>query len=179
MMPMSMSGTSARTRNLPFESIGSKQTIIYPSILRAVATGGDIRMGPDIMLYGSNQSETALLLAPSTKGQLELLAGGSIIGGAGRADIMQSGADTLLPSPFNPAFGVFNWPNIRYGNLSSDGIQASAETPTLFAFGPNTVTNRSPHLGDLTPARFYAVNGDIIGLNIGEITPPERRHPRL
>lgn len=171
LMPMSMSGTSARTRNIPFEAIGSKSTIVYPSILRAMAPGGDIRMGPDMMLYGSNRVETALLLAPSHKGQLELLAGGSIVGGEGRADIMQSGADTLLPSPFNPAFGVFNWPNIRYGNVSSDGVEASAEMPSLFAFGPNTVTNQSPHLGDLTPARFYAVNGDIIGLNIGEITP--------
>ncbi|MFC7379186.1 filamentous haemagglutinin family protein [Brevundimonas sp. GCM10030266] len=172
LMPMSMSGTPVSSWNIRTEAFGNKQTIIYPSILRAVAAGGDIRMGPDLMLLGAGEpSQTVLLLAPSTKGQLEMLAGGSIIGGAGRADIIQSGADTLLPSPFNPAFAVFNWPGIRYGNLSSDGIQAAPETPVLFAFGPNTVMNRSPHLGDLTPARFYAVNGDIIGLNIGEITP--------
>ena len=170
LMPMSMSGSPARTRNVPFESLFFGQSIVYPSILRAVAAGGDIRMGPDILLAGAGESSrTILLLAPSTQGQLELLAGGSIVGGEGRIDIIQSGADTPLPSPFNPAFGAFDQGRLLYGNLSSDGIQASQENSTLFAFGPNTVVNRSPHLGDLTPARFYAVNGDIIGLNIGEI----------
>ena len=171
LMPMSMSGTAARTRNILFEQIGDKQTVVYPSILRAVAAGGDIRMGPDLMMSGAAEAaEVALLLAPSTKGQLELLAGGSIIGGVGRADIMQSGADALLPSPFNPAFRVRNDSGrMIYGNLSSDGIGGSYERPSLFAFGPNTVRNQSLHLGDLIPARFYAVNGDIIGVNIGQI----------
>ncbi|WP_292225341.1 filamentous haemagglutinin family protein [Brevundimonas sp.] len=170
LMPMSMTGSVTISTNMPVEVMPDR-TVVYPSILRAVATSGNIYMAPFNNLNGESQLyPVTLLLAPSAKGQLELLAGGSIRGGATRSAIVQSGSDVALPSPFNPAFGVISWPNLKYGNLSIDGLQASLDMPTLFAFGPNTLTRGSLHIGDPTPARFYAVNGDIVGLTIGRIS---------
>lgn len=51
------------------------------------------------------------------------------------------------------------------GNLSSDGNIATLTVSPLFAFGPNTA---SMAWGDaLEPARFYALSGDLLGVNSG------------
>ncbi|WJH41202.1 filamentous hemagglutinin family protein [Aliirhizobium terrae] len=125
---------------------------VYPSILRAAAPAGSIYMGPSAVYQNSAANQYSLLLAPSANGQLELLAGNSIY--AGGYAVTRSGADpAVMPTPFNPA---------TMNNLSSLAFQVANN---LFAFGTNTASG----LYDLAPARYYAVNGDIVGLRTGEV----------
>ncbi|CAI1675762.1 filamentous haemagglutinin family protein [Serratia entomophila] len=141
---------------------------VYPSILRAAAASGSL-------YYGNSLSQTdlpyGLLLAPSTsgEGQLELLARHSIY--AGGMTISQSGAQpAAMATPFNPGFiGFSDW-DVVARNESSEGILSRFTGGTqrypLFAFGPNSAAD-----GQVVsnPARFYAVDGDIVGLRTGAI----------
>jgi filamentous hemagglutinin family protein len=125
---------------------------VYPSILRATAANGSVHYD------GGTISNYAMLLAPSDRGQLELLASDSIY--AGGYMIGQSGASTsVMPTPFQPAF-VVDGKNIS--NLSSDGDQIPL---SIFAFGANTVSKKD----NISPSRFYARDGDLIGVRSGEI----------
>uniref|UniRef100_UPI001A9EDE0D filamentous haemagglutinin family protein n=1 Tax=unclassified Variovorax TaxID=663243 RepID=UPI001A9EDE0D len=152
---------------------------VYPSILRAVAAGGSIYSGAAANAgdVGTNESTSrySLLLAPSRGGQLELLAGDSMY--MGGYAINQSGADPAqMPGPLKPAFAGFNGNQRVAGNLGADGLEMNARTDPfrLFAFVPETY---APGAADAprtttaptTPARFYALNGDIVGLRSGEI----------
>lgn len=166
--PMSTGEGNVTGSNLFYDMLQSSRSgyyysFVYPAILRAVAPGGDIRLA-GAMVMNSNLTDTTLMLAPSAHGQLEMLAGGSIRNNGNNYTISISGAaPSALSSPFNPAFNLTRTRNdasILASNLSNDGIG------TLFAFGPNTVTT-GLHEGDLTPARFYAVKGDIVGLTFG------------
>lgn len=133
----------------------------YPSILRAVAPGGDIRISPSPLVFGQRYDAT-LLLAPSPTGALELLAGGSIRGSSDAYRISMSGASLdVLATPLNPAFIFSNW-----GGGQSFTNQANNGLGGLFAFGPNTVTS-ALHGEDPDPIRLYAVNGDITDLRLG------------
>ncbi|MGO4683992.1 filamentous haemagglutinin family protein [Hyphomicrobium sp. 2TAF46] len=138
----------------------------YPSILRAVAAEGNVYYGAQ--LYDPNNAyTTSLVLAPSPRGQLEILAQGSIFTLGMPIDM--SGADmSVLPTPFNPAFyGGATMRDPLFDNTSQAG--AGKFFPlSLFAFGPNTVVG-DLHAGDTEPQRFYAVTGDIVGLRTGEI----------
>ncbi|MEW7859080.1 filamentous hemagglutinin family protein [Pseudomonas chlororaphis] len=146
---------------------------IFPSQLSAVAVSGDVFIGGSALGGTSNNSQYALLLAPSTQGRLEVLAGDSIY--AGGYSINQSGAAlSAMPTPFTPAFAGWGMdPNNPIANpivtnLSSDGItipNTKAEF-SLFAFGSNTASNQ---FASRDAARFYAVGGDIVGLRSGEI----------
>ncbi|MEO3727555.1 filamentous hemagglutinin family protein [Pseudomonas syringae] len=144
---------------------------VYPSILRAVAAQGSIYAGPSAA-YGEGNFAPAtaysLLLAPSTSGQLELLAGDSIY--AGGYAINQSGASPLaIATPFKPAFEAFaNSTNFKplNSNYGGDGVKSDGNTRyPLFAFGPNSYSG----LNDVQqPARFYALTGDLVGVRTGE-----------
>jgi filamentous hemagglutinin family protein len=143
-------------------------SVFYPSLLSVVAPGGNILMGmKTVNAQGVGYEHSVLHLAPSVNGSLELLAGGSIRANADAQGIVMSGADTALPSPLNPAFAVWKDAQPVIGNISSDGYSASRESNTLFAFGPDTATGSLLHKNDNNTARFYAVEGDIIGLNVG------------
>ena len=137
----------------------------------------------------TNDLVTRDRLAPSPSGELSLLAAGSIYGGdltrssnlASRHVISVSSTDTLLPTPFNPAF--VGREDGRYSeramNLSLDGSAIDAtnngelktwnDTYSLFAFGPNSAAVSSSNGADRLPVRIYAVGGDIVGLGSGEI----------
>ncbi|OLF54046.1 filamentous hemagglutinin family protein [Pseudomonas chlororaphis] len=140
---------------------------IYPSILRAVAPGGNLYYGSSA-LYTRNQQNSpySLVLAPSPNGQLQMLAGGSIF--AGGYALNQSGADSrLLPTPFAPAFEGSGDGRLLVSNLSPDGLsslQGMGGFP-LFAFGGDTLTTLG---GRRDPARFYAMAGDLVGIRSGE-----------
>ncbi|MFJ2537426.1 filamentous haemagglutinin family protein [Pseudomonas sp. NPDC087614] len=143
---------------------------VYPSILRAVAGQGSIYAGPSASVKRNDfpLSAYSLLLAPSTAGQLEMLAGDSIY--AGGYAINQSGASPAsIATPFNPAFNRFdNNAQVRpvATNYSSDGVASDGNLRyPLFAFGPNTYSGLSGVQG---PARFYALTGDLVGVRNGE-----------
>lgn len=149
---------------------------VYPSILRAVAASGNMYYGrTGVGRQGGNARvaqdlQVSLILAPSPAGALELLAGQSLY--AGGYAINMSGSDTPLPTPFNPAFTgtIGGGGQIVVSNLSLEGILPSPSSGRfpLFTFGPNTISLRPIHEGMSDPARFYAVEGDIIGLRTGE-----------
>lgn len=165
---------------------------VMPSILRAAAPNGSLYYGNASSGRVSNnspeQSPVGLILAPSPvsphfavtgTGALELLAGDSIYA-AGYA-VTQSGANpTLLPSPFNPGFlGVVG--NAWYGQHVVGNIDPQALAPSvLFSKGVESeqlyplFSLTSPTASGYTregqpPARFYANEGDIVGLRTGTI----------
>ncbi|MGF0238291.1 filamentous hemagglutinin family protein [Rhodococcus sp. IEGM1300] len=146
-------------------------SFLMPSILRAVAAQGSIYTGQSAA-FGFNNTDPAvgysLTLAPSNGGQLELLAGDSIY--AGGYAINQSGASPLaISTPFAAAFNgyannVSSLPIMT--NTSGDGVAADVNSRyPLFAFGANSYSGSSQVQG---PARFYAMNGDLVGVRSGE-----------
>ncbi|MGE8150376.1 filamentous hemagglutinin family protein [Pseudomonas vancouverensis] len=147
---------------------------VYPSILRAVAGQGSIYAGPSATFNGTGGDLTtraySLLLAPSSNGQLELLAGDSIY--AGGYAINQSGASPLaIATPFAPAFDGYG--KDRFNNAISlrttrnaDGVAAlKNQIYPLFAFGADSYSGLS---GVQSPARIYALTGDLVGIRSGE-----------
>ncbi|UZE52423.1 filamentous hemagglutinin family protein [Rhodopseudomonas sp. P2A-2r] len=153
--------------------------IMYPSILTAVAAGGSFYYGNAI----SNRNDpiatvySPLLLAPSANSKLEFLASGSIYAG-GYTVARTSASAGSLATPFHPAFTVID-PTTgtrTFSNLSAAGNVAleSQGIDPLFAFGPNTA---SAEWGNLDPARFYAVNGDLVGVSSGRILTFTKNDP--
>ncbi len=144
---------------------------VYPSILRAVAANGSLYYGPSALHSVSNApnvSGYSLLIAPSANSQLEFLAADSLYGG-GYA-INQSGADSsAIATPFKPGFVGYDTgggkvaDNQTAGSIAVD-IEKGGRFP-LFAFGGDTAAARTGAL----PARFYARDGDVVGLRTGEI----------
>ena len=137
---------------------------IYPGTLRAVAERGSV-------YYGAGPSaNTSLVLAPSPSGQLEILAGESLYANA--YPISQSGAaPSALATPSHPGFRGYTMGALSplVNNVSQDGtLMPSQSGLPLFAFGADTASG-TLHANDSEPARFYAVNGDIVGLRTGEI----------
>lgn len=168
---------------------------IYPSVLRASAGSGSIYYGVGASeLYTSyggstfTRTQYGLTLAPSPvgsqfvnttgKGQLELLARNSLY--ANGYSITASTADpAALSSPFNPGFmGVLAWtggnravvvntvhPDIASRNDWLTGVSGRDANASLFTHG-DTETAGYAMPGQL-PARYYAVDGDIVGLRFG------------
>lgn len=145
---------------------------VYPSILRAVAAQGSIYAGPSaVYSRGSGVAPAtaySLLLAPSNAGQLELLAQDSIY--AGGYAINQSGASPLaIATPFAPAFNGYASDNAAkpiMTNRGSDGVSPDKNLRyPLFALGANSYSGLS---AVQAPARFYALNGDLVGVRSGE-----------
>ncbi|WP_296526397.1 filamentous haemagglutinin family protein [Rhodoplanes sp.] len=150
----------------------------YPSILRAAALGGSIYYGIDalpFMRYNASAVYPTITLAPSATGSLEMLAADSIY--AGHYAFSLSGTGTALPTPFNPAFAGYE--NDVYGNInlivtnaSPNGIRnvntGGPINGSLFVFGPNDAKIALDRADDADPVRFYASEGDIVGLVTGE-----------
>ncbi|WP_160118125.1 filamentous haemagglutinin family protein [Pandoraea pulmonicola] len=138
----------------------------YPAILRAAAGGGGIYYGA--RLYdGANVYTTSVTLAPSAAGQLEILARKSIQ--AMGLSLNMSGADTsVVATPAHPAFIGYAGQNARTVSNMATFLPVGAGAGSLYAFGSNTITG-DLHAGDADPQRFYAVEGDIVGLRTGEV----------
>ncbi len=133
----------------------------YPATLRAVAAQGNIFYGVDrdtiVPLV------TSVTLAPSPRGQLEILARKSIF--ALRSVMDMSGADpSVVPTPFRAAFNAAGAP---VTNLTADGGGLFSGS-MMYAFGPNSALG-ALHAGDRQPMLFYAAEGDIVGLRTGEL----------
>ena len=150
------------------EATETDMAAVYPATLRAVAANGSLYYGHSSAFNTDDKMLRALVLAPSTKGQLELLAGDSIYGG-GLSISRSSAAPDALASIWNPAYvGYMSKMVVNgSGNLGSDGNIARFGLHPLFAFGPNTASMAWG--GALEPARFYALNGDLLGVSSGRM----------
>ncbi|OYU88236.1 MAG: filamentous hemagglutinin [Bradyrhizobiaceae bacterium PARB1] len=148
----------------------------YPSVLRAAALGGSVFYGTATG-YSAPTSPSArtgsLLIAPSPRSELQILAAEHINAGGYTISLSGSGAD--LPDPFNPAFAGQSG-GVTVHNLATEGMglnyQPATPAPrinTLFAFGPNSAAIPLGRADDAEPVRFYARAGDIIGVRSGEV----------
>uniref|UniRef100_UPI001F14774E filamentous haemagglutinin family protein n=1 Tax=Alcaligenes xylosoxydans xylosoxydans TaxID=85698 RepID=UPI001F14774E len=181
---VSAGGNATPSTALTYMTEGSASVIkgddvtVYPSILRVMAASGSIYYGRSIKTGAPDTAPRGgLLLAPSASGELTFLAQQSIYGGG--SPVSMSGADTALPTPFQPAYAGFDANGGWQRGNHNIGIDASAPfgpdvpvSPTsnwhpLFAFGPDTPGVRPLHTEGAAPARFYAVRGDLVGLTAG------------
>ncbi|MGJ7530372.1 filamentous haemagglutinin family protein [Variovorax sp. GB1P17] len=188
-----MAWTDDRGRS---DQVSSGDRFIYPSVLRAAAANGSLYYG-NAVTGAFNKSDmpvkssTSILLAPTPVGalfvrqgkpQLELLAGDSIY--ASGYAVTPSGVDpAMLPTPFNPGFvglGQAVW----YGPLRITNVHPDAIAPSVLVSGntaPNATQQSYPLFSFVSPtasgysvtgqapSRFYAVQGDIVGLRTGSI----------
>lgn len=97
--------------------------LVYPAKLSAVALTGSLYYGNATLRENARSDRTALVLAPSSQGRLDLLAGDSIY--AGGYSISRSGASTgSLATPLNPSYQGYTGITRQVDNLSSDGSRA-------------------------------------------------------
>ncbi|MFJ4142615.1 filamentous haemagglutinin family protein [Pseudomonas sp. NPDC089734] len=173
--PSTQSGETNLATPTPLQGRNASPTdgsFVYPSILRAIAANGSFYYGPSALYSASNVSNAnnySLVLAPSTHAQLEFLAADSLYGG-GYAISQSGAASTSLATPFKPGFVGYDSSSgdKLFDNQTGGGISVNTENGgryPLFAFGANTTSIRSGAL----PARFYARDGDIVGLRTGEV----------
>ncbi|EPL1207153.1 TPA: filamentous hemagglutinin family protein [Klebsiella pneumoniae] len=140
--------------------------LVYPAKLSAVALTGSLYYGNATLRENSRSDRTALVLAPSSQGRLDLLAGDSIY--AGGYSISRSGASAgSLATPLNPSYQGYTGITRQVDNLPSDGSRANWNHFPLFAFGANSVSGEWG--GALEPSRFYALAGDLVGVDSGRL----------
>lgn len=167
---------------------------VLPATLRAVAASGSIYNGYSAtgmrdVAGVSTIGDTPALLAPepvsslfkvaADGGALEMIAGQSLLGSG--FPISRSAADpTALPTPQNPGFaggvrsawfGRVYLTNVRQDALApqivtSPGQDSATQFP-MFSLTPATVSGYD--FTGISPARFYALAGDIVGLQTGGI----------
>jgi filamentous hemagglutinin family protein len=143
--------------------------LFFPSSLHLVTASGSV-------YTGNANAGIALELAPSSAGDLEILVENSIYADAligGNPVIFEiSGAPsgpTNLPNPFDPAFELLNR---RTGNVIATNTLPSGSslgTFGLFGFELDSASG-TLHANDPTVAHIYATNGDIVGLQFGELS---------
>lgn len=140
---------------------------VYPAQLRMLAASGSIRLR-SINASGIPQ-DNVLLTAPSATGVLEVLAMDSIYAPGSAAALSSSGADTRIPTPFDPAFvGESSGGEIAVRNTSDDGALVTVRSNLpLFAFGANRMQVNDLREDGGAINRFYAATGDILGLKTG------------
>ncbi|GGY04320.1 filamentous haemagglutinin family protein [Paludibacterium paludis] len=147
---------------------------LLPGQVSAAAVQGGVYYGRSAAYQhtGSNLwNNGGLLQVPLGVRRLELLAGGSIYGG-GYA-ISQSGADAAsMATVTQPGFAGFVSlnKNLIFINTSPYAPAVAVDKLPLFAFGVNSV-GREAGMGEGSgeASRFYAVNGDIVGLRTGTV----------
>lgn len=143
--------------------------VVYPSILRAVAASGSLYYGEASKLGtggGVSNHRPALVLAPSASGELQFLAGDSIYGGD--LTVTQSSASgSAMATPQRPAFLATVSTRTVGSNLSETGNRyvAGSNIFPLFAFGADSAAGQGD--ANANPARFYAVNGDLLAVSSG------------
>ncbi len=138
----------------------------YTPTLIVTAQNGDIYFGTQ-----------AVELAPSTDGELELLAADSIIGeltGELTSLISMSGAAlSAVATPSDPGIVVLDEKGSPlYTNHSALSLA------DLIDFGPDTPSGPL-HADDTQPARIYAGTGDILNVQFGQYTAATITYPIL
>jgi len=153
-----------------------QSTAILPSVLRVTAASGSIFLTP--------ADDGASLMMPSSAGELQLLAQGSVMESS-TASVLGplSTSPASIATPFRPAWVshafVGSDDTVLDSNLWAQGNglrdQNGAVAPgmqaigRLFAFGPNTISDASAAASGGARSLIYAVNGDITGLRYGEV----------
>ncbi|MDE1172641.1 MAG: filamentous hemagglutinin family protein, partial [Parvibaculaceae bacterium] len=162
---------------------GVAGTVILPPILRATAADGS--------LYLTAGQYGASLMLPSPDGELELLAGDTIIEQISLAFGPLSASMSSLATPFNPGWELLHisatssdvldsnywgnpdspadsisWKAYDYIYDPSYGHSGSGGNP--FVFGPLSVTDNSAAAENGIISRVYARDGDIVNLVYGE-----------
>jgi len=157
--------TSIPTPTLNIPSADGRYT--YPSILRAAAPQGSLYYGSAALGKSIDSVIESLVTAPSESGVLNLIAGDSIYA-AGYAITRSGAAPGSVATPFKPAFAGYIGQSTKpsYSNYSVE-VSPGVATFPLFAFGPDRYSAAVPAARE--PVRFYAMEGDIIGLRTGEI----------
>jgi filamentous hemagglutinin family protein len=151
------------------QGVETDLAVVYPSILRAVAASGSLYYGEASKLGtggGVSNRRPALVLAPSASGELQLLAGDSIYGGD--LTVTQSSASgSAMATPQRPAFLATVSTRTVGSNLSETGNRyvAGSNIFPLFAFGADSAAGEGD--ANANPARFYAVNGDLLAVSSG------------
>ncbi|EJM00069.1 filamentous hemagglutinin family N-terminal domain containing protein [Pseudomonas sp. GM102] len=151
------------------QGVETDLAVVYPSILRAVAAGGSLYYGEASKLGtggGVSNHRPALVLAPSASGELQFLAGDSIYGGD--LTVTQSSASgSAMATPQRPAFLATVSTGTVGSNLSETGNRygAGSNIFPLFAFGADSAAGEGD--ANANPARFYAVNGDLLAVSSG------------
>lgn len=151
------------------QGVETDLAVVYPSILRAVAASGSLYYGEASKLGtggGVSNRRPALVLAPSASGELQLLAGDSIYGGD--LTVTQSSASSsAMATPQRPAFLATVSTRTVGSNLSETGNRyvAGSNIFPLFAFGADSAAGEGN--ANANPARFYAVNGDLLAVSSG------------
>ncbi len=169
----------------------------YPPNFSTIAESGNIygnavQVSPlsqdgQALYYTNNISTSGLTqieLAPSPSGQLALLAGESIYDNSasqqnGGTIWSMSGASLAnLATPANPgwmllkqgggdSYGNFDT-NVYLATNDFNGIGSGSPYGALFAYGFDTVTG-DLHAGDTVPQYFYAVDGSLYDLHVGDM----------
>lgn len=143
---------------------------VWPGQLAAVAANGSVFLGTSalgVSVASDYNAAYSLLLAPSDNSGLQILAGDSIYAG-GYVLSRSAASPQALPSPLKPAFGVFDSLTQQLTplhNLDAAAVRPGYGVFSLFSFAPNTVAD-SASAGQ--PVRFYARQGDIVGLGTGQ-----------
>ncbi|MGW8304735.1 MAG: filamentous hemagglutinin family protein [Achromobacter pulmonis] len=164
-------GTDLLTEDSTRTGARRQISYVYPARLGVTAAGGDIILATTTR--EADDVNHVLLLAPSSSGELSMLASGSIFA-AGAHAVSISGADAPLPTPWRPGFmavnaGENNDQTIFNATVEGNKVWQNSPKP-LFTFGPNTPLDASPRQGGTGLARFHAVDGDIVGLRAGAET---------
>ncbi|WLI15886.1 filamentous hemagglutinin family protein [Pseudomonas wuhanensis] len=151
-------------------STATDLAVVYPSILRAVAASGSLYYGKSSELYDrgyNGVNRPALLLAPGVNSELQFMAGDSIYGGD--MSVSRSGASSAaLATPFRPAFvGIVDGFVIKASNLSADGNFARPDANILPLLAFDTSSASSEWALNVDPARFYALEGDLLAVATG------------
>lgn len=152
-------------RDVNAERFGSSLRYwMLPSTVRLLAASGTIKLD-----QASGTGSDVLLTRPSSSGVLEVLAHDSILATPGAVGISSGGSDARLPTPFDPAFVAYQALIRVRDNLSVDAPSVDPQDALpLFAFGAPTLQFNDLRAGGSAPNRFYAVEGDIIGLRTGQ-----------
>ena len=155
----------AMGRDVSAERFGSSLRYwMMPSTVRLLAASGSIKLD-----QAAAAGNDVLLTRPSSSGVLEVLAQESILATPGAVAISSGGSDTRLPSPFDPAFVAYQALIRVRDNLSVEAPSVGPQNGLpLFAFGAPTLQFNDLRAGGSVPNRFYAVEGDIIGLHTGQ-----------
>ncbi|WP_421567407.1 filamentous haemagglutinin family protein [Stenotrophomonas sp. PD6] len=159
-------------RDVNGEGFGSSLRYwLLPSTVRLLAASGTIKLD-----QASGTGSDVLLTRPSSSGVLEVLAKESIVATPGAVGISSGGSDARLPTPFDPAYVAYQGVARVRDNLSVDAPAAEPQNGLpLFAFGAPTLQFNDLRAAGSVPNRFYAVEGDIIGLRTGQHWELERQ----
>ncbi|RTL62478.1 MAG: filamentous hemagglutinin, partial [Hyphomicrobiales bacterium] len=161
--------------NVALSAVANGANLLPPQF-RAAATSGSIYAMYPVQSNG-NVYGIGLEQAPAANSSLELLAMGGMYGN-GSGIKMSAANATQIPTVFHPAYAIYlSYKAIGTNTLSTPSVDGTVYDPVtqtpitvivpsfnLFGFTTDTATTNL-HAGDTDPARIYAVNGDIIGLN--------------